>query len=608
MDQTLVLQKFIYVVILGIGIQWIAWRLSIPAIILLSVGGILTGPVLGWIDPVRDFGELVQVLIKLAVAIILFEGGLNLKLHELKTSGKTVKRLIGMGLPLSWILGTLAAYYIAGLSFPTAVLLSSIVVVTGPTVIMPLIRNTVVPARITSLFKWEGILNDPLGVLLAVLVFEYFAFWQSQASLGGIIFVLARGVGVSVALGLGAGYLLKKAFEKHMVPEFLKLPIVLCMVLLVYGCANMALDEIGLLAVTIFGITMGNIGLVIIHELRQFKEHISILLLSTVFIILTASLNPGQLATLDWRCWLFLLAMLFVVRPLAIWIATLGTDLGWKERLLVGWIAPRGVVAASVAGLFGPRMIELGYEDGLILTPMVFSLIFATVILHGFSFSWLAVKLGLAKKSKDGIMIVGASSWSIELARKLREMGLNVLMVDSTWHKLKQARLQSIPIHFGEILSDTSEQNLDLIEMGYLLAATENDAYNALVCNTFIHRFGRDRIYQLPLHKKSEEGDKELRSSSRGHTAFGDEWLYETLLVDHHRGMRFQKTRLTGEFTFGDFKAKHANASAPLMIVTQKGKIWFNPAEVREEPQPGDTIISLSEPEENGGGNNRSAG
>lgn len=586
MDQSILLQKFIGVVILGVATQWVAWRLAIPAIILLFFAGMLAGPILHLVNPARDFGDLVQVLIKIAVALILFEGGINLRLHELKTSGRGVRQLVGLGLPLAWIFGTLAAHYVGGFSTPVSLLLSAIVVVTGPTVIMPLIRQTTLSSRVNSLLKWEGIINDPLGVLLAVMVFEYFSFWESNLSVSEIAIRLTLSLVMAVILGMGGGHFLKFAFQRERIPDFLKLPVILSMVLLIYGLGNLILDEIGLLSVTIFGLTVGNIGLLIIHDLRRFKEHITLLLVSTVFILLTASLQPDQLLTLNARCVAFLFCLLFLVRPAAVWLSTLGAGLSFNERLFVGWIAPRGVVAASVSGLFGPQLVQLGYADGEILGPMVFLIIFTTVLAHGFSFSWLATRLGLASKIKNGLMIVGASSWSIELAKVLKDAGLRVLMIDNSWHNLKQARFQSIPFHFGEILSETSEQNLDLAEIGYLLAATENDAYNALVCNSFVHHFGRERVYQLALHKKREEVEKEVKTASRGKTAFGEHWLYETLLVEHYHGGHFHKTRLTEEFKFENYMVQNEKSSGIFLIISQKGEIILNSQELKEPPPP----------------------
>ncbi|KMP12677.1 hypothetical protein UR09_00320 [Candidatus Nitromaritima sp. SCGC AAA799-A02] len=597
MEHDILLHKFILVISMGIAAQWFAWRFKIPSIVLLSAAGITAGPVFQWINPAQDFGEFMLVLIKLAVAIILFEGGLNLHLHELKQAGKAVRQLILFGLPLAWLFGFLASYYVEGLSFPVALLLAAILVVTGPTVIMPLIRQTKISPRLASLFKWEGIVNDPLGALLAVFVFQFFLASEHSDPTQQILLSIGLAMTVSAALGLGSGVFLKYAFEKGFIPEFLKVPLILSMVFLIYGTANSVQEEAGLLAVTVFGIMVGNIGLAIIHELRRFKENITTLLVSTVFIILTAGLNPAQLMEMEWRSAAFLACLLFLARPAAVWLSTIGAGLNWNERLLLSWIAPRGVVAASVAGLLAPKMIEHGYPDAALLVPLVFAVVFSTVVLHGFSFSWAARALGLSAKNQEGVMIVGASPWSIELASAIKQAGLPVLLVDASWHNLKKARLQAIPVYYGEVLSQTSEQNLDLSEMGYLLTATVNDAYNALVSGAFVHHFGRERVYQLASHGTGEESRKEVKSSSRGLTAFNDELRYETFLSLYYQGWRFQKTRLTEEFDYDDFLTSVNDKAKPLLLIQESGKLAFASSAQEMKPKPGDTLLSFSNPE-----------
>jgi NhaP-type Na+/H+ or K+/H+ antiporter len=597
MESEILLQKFIAVISLGIVAQWLAWRFKLPSIVLLSLSGILAGPVFGWIHPSQDFGEFTVVLIKLAVAIILFEGGLNLHLHELKAAGKSVRHIIFFGLPLAWFFGFLASHYVQGLSFPVAMLLAAILVVTGPTVILPLIRETKISPRLASVFKWEGIVNDPLGVLLAILVFQFYIASEHANATQQIFRSFGLAVGVSAALGLGSGLFLKYIFNKGLVPEFLKVPLIISMIFFIYGIANSFQDEAGLLAVTIFGVMAGNIGLSIIHELRRFKENITTLLISTVFIILTADLNPEQLSQIEWKSVAFLLCLLFLVRPLAIWLSTIGAGLNWRERMMLGWIAPRGIVAASMAGLLAPQMIEHGYEDAALLVPLVFAVVFSTVILHGFSFSIVSRMLGLSSKNQEGLMIVGASPWTIELAAVIKQAGIPVLLVDSSWHSLKEARLKSIPIYYGEVLSETSEQNLDLTEMGYMLAATMNDSYNALVSGAFVHHFGRERVYQLAGNTIGEESRKEVKSANRGLTAFSNELRYVTLMSLYYQGWKFKKTRLTDEFTHEDFVKSTSGKSTPLFLIQENKKLVFAAADREMHPKPGDTLLSFSNPE-----------
>ncbi|MCF8721667.1 cation:proton antiporter [Nitrospina gracilis] len=593
MDFTL--QKLVGVIILGISLHWLAWRIRIPSIVLFFAAGVLIGPAWGWVDPSEDFGPLLQALIKLAIAIILFEGGLNLRFHELRQSGRAVKQIILLGLPLSWGFGFAACHWVAGLSVPVSVLLSAILVVTGPTVILPLVRHAKLSPRTASVLKWEGIINDPIGVLLAVLVAEILTHDAAQTT-QSILAHFGLAIAGSIALGIAGGLFLKFAFEKGHVPEFLKIPMVLCMVISLFGIANLLAEEMGLLAVTVLGITMGNIRMLIFYELRRFKENITTLLVATVFILLTAELEAKHFANLDWRALGFILSILFLVRPLAVGLGTLGAGLKWNETLLLGWIAPRGIVAASVAGLFAPRLIERGYDDAVSLLPLVFGVIVFTVVLHGLSLEWLARRLELSSDKQEGVVIVGANPWTTELASVLRELDLPVVLVDGAWHRLKDARLRGLPVHYGEILSETSEQNMDLAEMGYLLAASENDAYNALVCNAFIHHFGRDRVYQLPFHAKKVDEDKGVHSAHLGRIAFDDEARFEVLMSCYYQGWTFQKSKLTEEHTFDAFVAK-LQSPYYLILLTGKGKLAFGSENFAAEPAPGDTVIAFAKPE-----------
>ncbi|MGP0628550.1 cation:proton antiporter [Nitrospina sp. 32_T5] len=586
------LQKLVGVIILGISMHWLAWRIRIPSIVLFFVAGVMIGPVGGWVDPTEDFGPLLQALIKLAIAIILFEGGLNLRFHELQQSGRAVKQIILLGLPLSWGFGFAACHWVAGLSVPVSVLLSAILVVTGPTVILPLVRHAKLSPRTASVLKWEGIINDPIGVLLAVLVAEILTHGTAQTT-ESILVHFGLAIAGSVALGIAGGLFLKFAFEKGHVPEFLKIPMVLCMVISLFSIADLLAEEMGLLAVTVLGITMGNIRMLIFYELRKFKENVTTLLVATVFILLTADLDAKHFTSLDWRAVGFIFCILFLVRPLAVGLGTLGSGLKWNETVLLGWIAPRGIVAASVAGLFAPRLIEQGYEDAVYLLPLVFGVIVFTVVLHGLSLEWLSRKLELSSDKQEGVVIVGANPWTTELASVFRELNLPVILVDGTWHRLKDARLRGLPIHYGEILSETSEQNMDLAEMGYLLAASENDAYNALVCNAFIHHFGRDRVYQLPFHEKKVEEEKGVQSAHLGRIAFDEEARFEVLMDRYYQGWTFQKSKLTEEHTFDAFTAK-LHPPYYLILVTGKGKIAFGSENFSGSPGPGDTVIAFT--------------
>jgi NhaP-type Na+/H+ or K+/H+ antiporter len=287
----------------GVAAQWLAWRCRIPAIVILTAAGLLLGPVSGVLQPSENFGNLLTPFVQLAVAVILFEGGLNLHLHELKEAGVGVRRLTTVGPLIAFLLGSAAAHFIGGLSWPVSLVFGAITIVTGPTVIMPLLRHARLRPRTASALKWEGIVNDPVGALLAVVLFEYFALTDGGATGFALVIDMIETIIAAGLFGGLVGYLLGKAYPLGHVPEYLKGPTMLAAVLFVYAGANILQEEAGLVAATALGLVMGNMNLPSIEELRRFKEYITVILVSGLFIVLTADLDPSLLKQMDFRAW-----------------------------------------------------------------------------------------------------------------------------------------------------------------------------------------------------------------------------------------------------------------------------------------------------------------
>lgn len=586
----------VLVTMLGIGAQWLAWRFRLPAILLLSLFGLVAGPWLGWISPGAQLGTMLDPLVGLLVSVILFEGGMNLRFHELREAGPGVIRLGTAGVAITWFLGSVAARFVAQLSWPVAVLFGAIIVVTGPTVIMPMLRQARLKQRPASLLKWEGIINDPTGALLAVLVFEYFSYLESGAAVVQVLSGLSIAIATGVTLGVGGGYLLGKAFSKDYVPEFLKAPATLAMVLICYGFANQAQHEAGLLATTLLGMTMGNMQLRSIDELRRFKEYVSILLVSAIFIILTANLDTHILTRLDWRSAGLLALVVFVVRPASVLLSTIGLGMDWRERLLLAWIAPRGVVAVTITGVFAASMGEQGYRGADLLLPLIVALVLVTVILHGSTIGWMSRKLGLAAASQNGIIIVGASNWSTDLAIQLREMDIPVLIADSSWYNMSKARLSGIRTHYGEILSEHAEMELDLSDMGLLLATTSNDAYNAFVCSRFAPELGRNQVFQLPMHTNGDQEKKSIKLASRGNIAMGTGATHDELERRHYHHWQFKRTHFTATFSFENHLQIESDLALPVLLLRPDGKVAVHSVEFPLEPEEGDVLLSYVPP------------
>lgn len=581
----------------GIGAQWAAWRLRIPAIALLLLAGIILGPVTGYVNPQIEFGDVYKPAIALAVAIILFEGGLTLNFSEIKETGRGVLRIVIVAGPLVWLLSTLAAHYAAGLSWPSAFVLGAILVVTGPTVIMPLLRNAQLAQRPASLLRWEAIVNDPIGALFAVIAFEVYLVLYGQHTLGGFAITLL----IAAIVAVGGGYLSGKGlawvFQQGRVPDFLKAPVLLVAVLLAYAISDAVLEESGLLTVTIMGITMANSRMASLGELRRFKETVTILLVSGLFIMLTASLEFATIMQLGWGAVAFVALILFVVRPVAIFAATIGAGLSFKERVLVSWIAPRGIVAVAVSGLFGQALVENGVADGTQLTALAFAVVATTILLHGFSLKPLASRLGLKSAERPGILMVGGSSFADAFAKKLLELNLPILLADSNYKHLRKAKMADVPIYFGEILSEQAHHDITLNRYSHLVALTDNDAYNSLICTEFGPELGRNHVFQIGVRREDDHDRKALNFTLGGRPLLRNPQELSDLRTALWRGWEFRITKLTAEYSFKDYMNTRPEETALLLWVKPDNKIIFRMEASDATPEAGDTLLAFGPPE-----------
>ncbi|SEB76853.1 sodium/proton antiporter, CPA1 family [Nitratireductor aquibiodomus] len=584
--------KIALIGVMGMGAQWLAWRLRLPAIVLLLLAGVLAGPATGFVNPTEDFGTIYRPLVSLAVAIILFEGGLTLNFKEISETSTAVRRIIIIGGPMVWVMTALSAHYIGGLSWPTAVVLGAILVVTGPTVITPLLRQAQLAARPASLLKWEAIVNDPIGALFAVVAFEVVLVLIGQHQGGGLAYVVAAAFVVAVAGGYLAARAIHWAFVRGVVPEFLKAPILLATVLLAYALTNLVLEEAGLLTVTVMGIVLANTRIASLAEMRRFKETITVFLVSGIFILLTASLTVEDFLSLDWRAVLFVGSVLFVVRPVAIMTATVGSGATLAERTLSSWIAPRGVVAVAVSGLFGGALADAGIADANRMVSFTFAVVVTTIVLHGFTLGPLASLLNLKSADKPGLLIAGGPRWAIDLARKLRDMDVPVMIADPNWNHIAEARLSEIPVFYGDILSEEAHHSIDPKRFSTLIAVTDNDAYNSLVCTDFAPELGRSHVYQLG--RGAEQSKRmSLNFTLGGRPLTEDGVDFRTLRERHWQGWTFQATKLSDEFDYDAYLKSRAGETIVLLWVKPSGKIVFA-AGATGTPSVDDRVVSFT--------------
>ena len=579
---------------LGLGAQWLAWRMQAPAIVLMALAGLMVGPV--WavvfddplLDPKHEFGELLSPIISLCVAVILFEGGLVLKWSDLREAGPVVGRLVFVGAPLAWFLGAMACHFVGGLDWASSAVFAGVLVVTGPTVIMPLLRQSKLGGKTGAALRWEGIVNDPVGALFAVIAFEVVRVLSVGENLVTTTGYIAIAALFGAALGITMGFGIAHAFRKGWTPEYLKAPIIFASVILVYAIADMVEKEMGLVAVTAYGMTLANANLAGYNEMRRFKENIAVLLISGVFVILTANLTPEIIAdAVNWQTLAFLVAMLFVVRPLAVGISTWGT-VTRNEAALLGWIAPRGIVLVAVSGFFAERFMKLNadtlerarlefvptpeapvFDPAIVqsqlftgadqIVPLAFAMVFATVVLHGFSIGPWARFLGLSrKKGKPGVLIVGVNPWSTALARALNKAGLDIIVADANWRRLRPAREAGLETFFGEVLSEDAEVRLDHARFQSALALSANEPYNALVSTHFAPELGRHKVFQLSTQDAEGDDDDDnprgIGSGARGRTLIRRGRGYDALIRDLYRGWTFSQTKLTEQYTLTDLQ------------------------------------------------------
>ncbi len=550
---------------------YVSWRYTFPAIVLYAIVGIILGEVFGVLNPEETLGTYYFGLIALCVAIILFEGGLHLSFKGLRESKAGTLRMLLISTPINYGLNLAAAHYIAGFSVGLACVIAGLLVITGPTVVMPLLQQNKVKPKVGSMLKWEAIVNDPVGALLAVFAYEYLVYSSADTTADAVFvslnfLIIVAGI---AAISVGAAYAMKVAFTRGMVPEYLKQPIILTLVIVLFAISDEIQKEGGLIAVTAFGIALANMKFASYHDTKRFKEYIAILLVGVIFILISSTLKFEMMTGLGWGAVLFVFVIIFITRPLSVFIATIGSNMSVAERIFIGWIAPRGIVCAVTAGLVTPKLMEAGYVGAENILPVTFLVIFATVTLHGFSMGWLAKRSGLSQH-EHGVLIVGSNSFSLALAKVFQQLKMPVLIADTNWHQLKQPRMADIPVHYGEVLSDDAYYELDLEQYSYLVLATPNVAYNSLVGANFAHLFGRHRIYHVDVELESEASSKKQFSHELKGPVIAGGYILTDLIGKAMRGWRTKAVNITDEYSVAQHDQGAEGKNIPLFLINTK--------------------------------------
>ncbi|MBS1024437.1 cation:proton antiporter [Gluconobacter cerinus] len=581
----------------GMLAQWVAWRFRLPAIVLLFTIGLLFGPGLGIVHPSETMGWVFRPLVSLLVAIVVFEGGMALDIRQLREAGEGVARLTMLALPINWVLGSLAAHYVAHLEWGTSMLFGAIIVVTGPTVVLPLLRSAKLQPRVAAFLRWEAIVNDPLGAILAAVVLQLMLLHVDLHT--GVFFThtlpdLLAAATESISAGILPAYLIRYLFTRDMMPEILKTPVLISMALLIFTACNLEMEGAGLVAVTIFGMALTNLHIPGVAELRRIKESMVVLVVSVLFILLTADLHRDVLKHLSIPILMLTLVVLFVVRPVGIFFSTLGTSMPWKERLFVGWIAPRGIVAAAVAGAAGIRLKETGYQSADLIMPAVFAVIAVTMILHGFSLRPIARALKLTLSNDPAIAILGARKWSIDFAACLHRENIPVLLVDNRSSALMAAAQLDIPVLRTELLSQHGQEALEERPADYLIATTGDGIYNGMICGHLAPAMGRERVFQISPGVARLDFYHGLSRDSRGKVLGEPAWNYTLFDTLFEQGWRFV-SRAANEANAAGFGTDDNRLD---ILVSRRSAILIRSAEDPTviTPMPGDLMISMVPP------------
>ena len=526
------------IIILGIFAQWIAWRTKVPAILPLLLIGLAVGPISTLYT--ADGGKLIEPIyneathhglfpgrslfyfVSLAIGIILFEGGLTLKRAEIKDVGPAIGKLVSLGSAITFIGAGLAAYFIIGLPLSISMLFGALIIVTGPTVIAPILQNIPLNRNVSTILKWEGILIDPVGALTAVLVFEFIRQGGGMGFTGHAILEFIKIAAIGFALGYASALALAALIKRDMIPHYLLNVFTLASVLALFVLSDLLAHESGLLSVVVFGMALGNMDVDKLQEILDFKESLSVLLISILFILLSANINMEDLELLlNWRTLVLFLVVVFVLRPLAVFASTGG--LTTNEKLFISWVGPRGIVAAGIASLFGLSLAEDGIPGAEYITPLVFMIVLGTVLLNATTARMVAKLLKVIQTESTGILIIGANKTARVIGKFLKDSGRHVVMVDSNASSIKAVKELGIQGIRANVFTEDLGDKFELLDMGYMFALTSNTDVNKYAMRRYKKNFGENGAFRLLSQEEMRMSRDEL--SDTGYFNYTDDFI-----------------------------------------------------------------------------------
>lgn len=579
---------------LGICAQWLAWHFRQPSILFLLLIGVVVGPVTGFFNPDETLGNMLFPFISLGVAVILFEGALTLEFHEIQQHGRMVKRLVSVGAVTTIIVLSISAWLLFDMDIRIALLFGALVCVTGPTVIAPLLLSVRPKKKIANILKWEGIIIDPIGAIAVVLVYEYIISEGNSNSL----LLFGKIVIIAMTIGLFGAAMLAKIIKKHWLPEFQRNVFTLAYVLLLFSISNYIEHESGLLTITVLGVALANWPKFPRHDILEFNESLTLLLVSMLFIILAARMDLQALFTVGLSGIILLLIAMFIARPLAVWISAVGLKLNTREKLMISWIGPRGIVAAAISSLFALRLQKYEIAGTELLVPLVFIIIIGTVLVQGLGAKTVGNFLKVREPVSNGVLIVGSNPVALTIAKVIKETGYEVLLVGNNYTQVAKARMEGIRTYFGNPISDHAERNLDLIGIGHLFALSTDKELNTLCELHFRHEFGQQNLYRILLtdeKNKSEREQKQHQFASKW--LFGANVTYSKLASMVSKNARIKTTNITETYSYEQYCQDNKHA-VPLFTVDRMGNMKVVTEHFKSETAKDYKLIALVADEE----------
>jgi len=571
------------ILVLGIFAQWFAWKVKQPAILPLILIGLIIGPISTFftedghklIDGDSIFtGDFLFSFVSISVGVILFEGGLTLNIREIRKLAGTVRNLLVIGALVTFVGGGIAAHYIMDISWKISFLFGALIIVSGPTVIMPILRNVKPNTNVNTILKWEGILIDPFGALVAVLMYEFILSSGQGTEYSLEVFqdffvTISAGI---VAGGLGALFLYYLV-KNDAIPEYLKNVFTLGLVIFTFAFSEIIHKEAGLMAATVMGIVLANIKFDELKKIMSFKEDISILLISVLFILLSSRIDVIQIEKLGSASIILFFVVILIIRPLGVLLSTIRSELSWKEIAFISWIGPKGIVAAAVASLFSIDLLNkrefVDPKEAEILLPLVFLIIVGTVVLQGSSAKFIASLLGVVRTEPQGILIVGANELARKVGLKIQEQDTYVILVDTSAPNVKEAKKMGLKALQRNILSDNIFEDLDLSKIGKLAAITSNSGLNDQACRWFEKELGEQNVLRLASKEESENHNIPLPKNVLFHTR--DDFV--SMVQLHRKKDNYEEQTFEDNDELDDFLEKNEKKVIPVMLKTAEKNI-----------------------------------